>query len=420
MNAIELDPNFGRAFAGLALSTSRLGRATEADQYWEKALSLLDTMTERERLRTLGVYYTSITRNYNSAIDSFRTLVEKYPADAAGYNNLAVVYFLTLDFESARREGKQLLDIYPASQLYRSNYALYAMYAGDFAEANREAEAVVEQGSAFYKGYLPQAIAALDAGDYAAAQAAYEAMAATGPRGASLGNIGLADMAMYRGDFDAAVALLRQGIESDLASNNVVAAAAKTIALAESLLESEENAASIEYLQQALALDDGDATTVAAARGFQRAGDEAAMREIAGSLVAELSPQRRGYGLMLQAMQDQAAGRNVEAVDKLRSALNLADQWLVRFQLGKAYLDAGDAAAALAEFEAAYARRGEAVALFLDDVPTFRYLATLPYWTAQAELKLGMREAAERNLNAFLALRPNGGALAKEASALLD
>ena len=418
--AIELDPNFGRAFAGLALTTSRLGRSAQAEEHWKKALSLLDTMTERERLRTLGVYYTSISRNYSSAISSFRTLVEKFPADAAGHNNLAVVYFLTLEFASARTQGRALLDIYPNSQLYRSNYALYAMYAGDFAEAKREAEAVVEQGSSFYKGYLPQAIAALDAGDIDAARAAYDAMATTGPRGASLANAGLADIAMYAGEFVAAAEILQRGIESDLGDNNVASAAAKYIVLAESLLETGSPDAAAEDLRRALELDGGEATTVSAALNYHRSGASEIAQEIAGGLAEELSPQRRAYGLLLQSLQDGAAGSHVEAVDKLSAALELADLWLLRFELGKAYLNAGYAAEALAEFEAAHARRGEAAAIFLDDVPTFRYLSTLPFWIAQAQLELGMSEAARRNLAAFLERRPGGGALADKARGLLD
>ena len=78
-------------------------------------------------------------------------------------------------------------------------------------------------------------------------------------------------------------------------------------------------------------------------------------------------------------------------------------------QLGKAYLRAGYAAEAIAEFEGATSRRGEASAVFLDDVPTFRYLAELPYWLARAKLDIGMRESASKDLEKFLELRPHGG-----------
>ena len=63
---------------------------------------------------------------------------------------------------------------------------------------------------------------------------------------------------------------------------------------------------------------------------------------------------------MLVALQELAAGNTVNAVDTLNAALELSDLWLIRLQLGKAYLQAGYAAEALAEFEAAKSRRGEA------------------------------------------------------------
>ena len=381
--AIRLDPNFGRAYASLGLSARRVGMSDESDAAWEKALSLMDTMTERERLRTLGVYYTSITRNYSSAIDNFSSLVQKYPADAPGHNNLAVVYFYTLDFENAREESRKLLEIYPNSQVFRSNYALFAMYATDFETAMSEAQQVVAQDATFYKGYLPQAIAALDRGDYEAAKMAYEGMAATGPRGASLANVGLADMNIFLGQFDTALKLLEEGIATDLAGENESAMANKYIIMAEAQLGREDNAAALAAAQQALELDDGDATQISAALIFLAAGENERAQTIADGMSGQLQPQRRAYGAMLDALPDIAAGRTVNAIDKLTVALELADLWLIRMQLGKAYLEADYAAEAMAEFETAASRRGEASAIFLDDVPTWKYLSTLPYWQAR-------------------------------------
>jgi hypothetical protein len=50
-------------------------------------------------------------------------------------------------------------------------------------------------------------------------------------------------------------------------------------------------------------------------------------------------------------------------------------------------------------------RRGEATAIFLDDVPTFRYLAPLPYWLARAQEGQQNVIGAAQNYKAFLALR---------------
>ena len=52
-----------------------------------------------------GIYYWGVTRNFDKAIETYETLVEKYPADYVGRNNLAVAKFFALDFDGARIEG---------------------------------------------------------------------------------------------------------------------------------------------------------------------------------------------------------------------------------------------------------------------------------------------------------------------------
>ena len=418
--AIQLDENFGRAYASLGLSANRVGDKDVSKEAWQKALSLMDTMTEREKLRTLGVYYASVTRNYSSAIESFSQLVEKYPADAPGHNNLAVVYFYTLDFDKARAHGEKILNIYPDRTIFRSNYALYAMYATDFDTADEQARLVVEQDDAFYKGYLPQAIAALDSGDIAGAAAAYEHMKKGGARGTSLAYVGFADANVYSGKFAAALVMLEQGIAADSANGNQRAMATSNIIKAQVLMEQGKIPEALEAAHRALELDEGDATSVPAAMLFIAAGDDESAGAIVERLSSQLQPQRRAYGGMLVALQELAAGNTVNAVDKLNAALELSDLWLIRLQLGKAYLQAGYAAEAMAEFEAARSRRGEASAVFLDDVPTYRYLAELPYWTALAQFDIGMTDAARQNLESFLELRPNGGILVADAQQRLE
>ena len=59
---------------------------------------------------------------------------------------------------------------------------------------------------------------------------------------------------------------------------------------------------------------------------------------------------------------------------------------------------------ALSDLELCLKRRGEATALFLDDVPTWRYMAVLPYWHGRAQQGLGMAEAARQSFEQFLRL----------------
>ena len=78
------------------------------------------------------------------------------------------------------------------------------------------------------------------------------------------------------------------------------------------------------------------------------------------------------------------AGRSNDAVTAFLEARKIADLWLARMSLGMAYVQAGAYAEALSEFDVCQRRRGEAMAVYLDDVPTARYLAPLPTgWDAR-------------------------------------
>ena len=261
--ALEHDPDFGRAYTTLALSAGSLGRTDEAAEYWKKALELLGTMTDRERLRTLAIYYSRVTRNRDKAIEAYTELAEKYPADDAAHNGLAIQYFYTLNFDAALEAGGKLLEIYPNSVMGRSNYALYAMYAGDFETAISEAEKVRELDPDYFKGWLPVAMKAMADGDEVAARGAFENMSGIGFRGASTAALGLADLAIYNGDYDSARAILQQGIAEDEAAGSQYFAATKYIALAELELASGNDTAALESLEtgQCLAVD-GEAGTV--------------------------------------------------------------------------------------------------------------------------------------------------------------
>ncbi len=415
--ATVLDPNFGRAFSGWALSEIKLGRDEEASALWDKALSLMTTMTERERLRTLGLYYGSITRNYDKAVESFAELVEKYPADAAGRNNLAVTAFRALDFQRAAVEGRRILEIYPNGLLYRTNFALYAMYSGEFDAAAAEARLIIEDDPEYGTSYLPLAISLLATGDSAGAREAYQRMltATTSQHRESMATLGLADVSIYVGELEQAHDILLEGIERDIAGDALSAAAVKHIALAEAFVVSGDYSMAIAAANDALDLSGQDSIKIASAIIFLESADLESATNIANELAGKLQTHSRAYGMMIKANILRRSGENVEAIDTLRAAADLADLWRIRFELGRAYLDAGFFAEAFDEFENCLERRGEATAMFLDDTPTVRYLAELPYWTARAQNGLGMETSSVQNYQAFLALRPQGGPLAEDA-----
>ncbi len=415
--AVDEDPRFGRAYSGWALAAFTLGRTDEAEELWQKALTFMDTMTDRERYRTLGLYYMAVSGNYPEAIESYEALVEKYPADGAGHNNLAVAYFSTLDFERALVEGQRVLDIYPSNLFYQQNYALYAMYASDFERAESRGRAVLAEDPSRFYSRLPVAIAELARGDAAAAEATYTEMAAVGDAGASLAATGQADIAQLKGNYEQAIDWLRPAIETDTAAGNNRGAAAKTIALAQALAASGESESVGEVITKALALNGGLAQQVPAALIYIEAGDVESASAIADELTGQVQAQRRAYGHMIRGILESRAGRHGQAVEAFREAIDEADFWLVRYYLGQAYLAAGAPVEALDEFDTCQDRIGEAAALFLDDSPTWRYTAELPYWRGRAQEAVGMTAGAKSSYGVYIASRPDDDPLVADARA---
>ena len=386
--AVEADPEFARAYSGWGLSAFKLGRRTEATEKWNSALKLLDRMTVRERFRTLGLYYSVVSLNYEKAIDNYSQLVKLYPADGAAHNNLAISYFMTLNFPAALAEGKRVLDIYPEDIQFRANYALYAMYASDLKTAVEEAGKVLKADPTYYLAYLPLAMQAMTMPDLLAARHVYERAATQGDSGASLAAIGFADVALYDGKAAEAESILPGAIAKDQASGNEQGVASKRAALAKAYLLLSKRKQALDVLKELTAKAATNAEWVPAALLYSELSEFAETKKIADQLRADLQPQSRAYARMLDGVLALRDKRTVDAVDALKSALGFADLWLVRYMLGEAYLAAGYPAEAKSEFEACVTRRGEVTALFLDDTPTYRYYAPVPWQLAAANAAL--------------------------------
>jgi tetratricopeptide (TPR) repeat protein len=394
--AIAFDGNFGRAYSGWALSLFYLGREEQATALWERALTEMDSMTERERYRTLGLYYVAVAGDYPKAVESYQALVDKYPADNTGHNNMAISYYFMLDFKKAMEAAGKGLDIYPSNKTVISNYALFAMLAGEFDNGARHAAELLAVDAGMWKAWLPIAMAQLAAGDLDAAKQAYQSMAKASDRGAPFANLGLADIALFEEDYSKAAELLEAGVSGDSVDGNKRLLGRKYIALAEARAGLGDVAGAREALRQGLDTQQGNGQLVPAALISIAIGDVALAAEIAETLGQELQPNSRSFGRVIDGAIATQEGRHADAVDALRAAIALTDSWLVRFYLGRAYFEAGRYIEALDEFDICLQRRGEATALFQDDdEPTWHAMARLNAWMAKAREKTGISGPTE-------------------------
>src|SRR5262249_45378293 len=139
--AAEIDPNFARAYSGMASAAGNLGQLQEAEKYSKMSMEHIDRMTERERYRIRGLYYFR-TQNWQKCIEQYSSLIKQYPADNIGHENLAVCYAATHDVSRALEEAREAVRIAPKDLIARNNFALYACYSGDFTTCEREAREV--------------------------------------------------------------------------------------------------------------------------------------------------------------------------------------------------------------------------------------------------------------------------------------
>jgi Flp pilus assembly protein TadD len=401
--AIEKDPNLSRAYSGMAATLANLGRRQEAEQYYQLALTHTASMSEREKYRTRGGYYL-LNRDYQKAAEQFKSLVSQYPADTAGIANLALAYFYERNMGAALNEGQRAVDIYPNNLLQRNNLGLYAMYAGDFDRAIRESNEILKQNPAFEKAYLCIALSALGKGDEAASEAAYRKLGGFSSWGASEEALGLADLADYRGRTSEAATLLEGGIRSDILQKESALANKKRVVLAGVEIQRHRISQAVRSAEGAAKEADDESILYPAAMVLLEAGQSKKALDIAEKLSTRFGPEARATGKLIEAEAQLKAGKVRQAINSFQEAQKVADTWLGRYGLGRAYLAAELYPDADSEFDVCLKRRGEAAAVFLDDDPSMRYLPAVYYYQGVAREGLKSPAAAD-SYQRYIAIR---------------
>jgi tetratricopeptide (TPR) repeat protein len=414
--AVEEDPEFGRAYAGMGVVYGNLRRPDEAEESYQNALKYVDRMSERERYRTLGGYYLLVSRNYPEAIASYEKLVELFPADGGGHSNLALSYLYERDFAKAVQEGKVAVDLDPGNMLKRMNYSMYAMYAGDFETSIAESQKVLEQNPSFGYAIFTAARSAAADGRLEEAGQMYEDLGDSDALGATLAPIGRADLALTSGLYSQAAAILEP-----LASLSEPSAesAPVLVMLAETELALGRSSAAAELASTAASLASQESVLYPAARILIAAADLEGAQQIAKTLEDQLQTQTVAYARLIQGEIALHEGRLLEAIEALRDGRERHDTWFAHFLLGKAYIEGEQFAEALGELEICLDRKGEIVDLFLLDSATLRYLPPVYYWLGRAQEGLGSTVPARSNYRIYLELRGNTEApdpLAADAS----
>ncbi len=398
--AVVLDPNFGIAYGAQAIAARNLDRQKDAVTHVNEAMRHLDSMTERERYRTRGMFY-YLTSDYQSCVKEYSDLIEKYAADAAARNNLALCSTYLRDMPKAVEEMEQVVKILPNRALYRENLALYRDYSGDFETAAQEVTAMQDPG---LFAQLALAFAQLGEGKVTDADATYRGLQKVDEQGASYTTSGLGDLASYEGNYSEAARVLSAGATADLASDDAERAANKFAAIAFAELQRNQKAAAVAAADKALTHSKTIKIRFLAGRIFAQAGEADKARTLAAGLAAEFQAEPQSYARIIEGLIAMTAGDAREAIPTFTQANKLLDTWISHFELGRAYLEANAFAQASSEFDRCIKRRGEALALFLDEEPTFAFFPRVYFYQGRAREGLNMTNSAD-SYRAYVEIR---------------
>ena len=142
--AIDIDPKFAMAYAGLGGSYSNLSENALATENFRKAYELRDRVSERERLAIEVDYADHASGNVDAARKAYELWAQTYPRDVSPPTNVGAEYTVLGDYNKALAAFQDGLKFDPGNGL------LYANLAATYLFLNRldEAKATVQAAQA--------------------------------------------------------------------------------------------------------------------------------------------------------------------------------------------------------------------------------------------------------------------------------
>jgi serine/threonine protein kinase/Tfp pilus assembly protein PilF len=99
--AVAIDPEFAMAYAYLGGAHFLMGYRSKEREYMQKAFKLTDRLSERERLYIETLFYTVSEITWDKAIKAYNKLLQLYPDDLEGNNDLGWVYLQLEEWDKA-------------------------------------------------------------------------------------------------------------------------------------------------------------------------------------------------------------------------------------------------------------------------------------------------------------------------------
>ena len=133
--AVELDPNFAAAYAGLGVTYHNLGELGPASESLKKAFDLRDRATEQQRLAIQAHYYADVTGELDKVIQTYLEMERSRPGNWPNHNNLGEIYLKLGEYEKSIAEENESLRLMPDSGQSYNNLMIAYLALGQLDES---------------------------------------------------------------------------------------------------------------------------------------------------------------------------------------------------------------------------------------------------------------------------------------------
>jgi serine/threonine protein kinase/Tfp pilus assembly protein PilF len=87
--AVAVDPEFAIAYRYISQAYFNMGHINESRKYLQKAMNLIDRLSDREQYTIMGSFYGRSEKTLDKSIEVWKKLLKVYPDDVVGNSNLA-------------------------------------------------------------------------------------------------------------------------------------------------------------------------------------------------------------------------------------------------------------------------------------------------------------------------------------------
>ena len=355
--ALELDPNFAVAYAGLGVEYGNLGQASLAAENIKKAYALRDRVSEHEKYRIAGLYYTYVTGELEQASQVYELWAKSYPQDLVPHANLGYIYVQLGQYEKSVGETQEALRLEPNNVLGYGNLALEYLALNRLDDAKKAIEQAQQRKLdggrlhsttyliAFLKGDAPEMVRQV-------------AWGAGKPGDEDLLLSSQSDTEAYYGRLLKARDFSRRAVDAAVRNDSKESAALWQVNAALREAEFGNTAAAKQGVAAALALSPGRDVKLNAALTLARTGDTSGAKAI----VEEMEKNYSSFTVLkvywlptIKALMELNANNSTQAVMSLEAAapyeLGGAANLYPAYFRGEAYLAAHQGNEAAAEFQ---------------------------------------------------------------------